>query len=258
MTTIPDPLLPLVDRFTSLVGWLVERVAGLGDPKAGGQAGGQARDDTSANQFGLDRTAPPHPVLGPSRAGVLLTRLRDVLARFRAIAATPIPPAKPPAKPLGPKFVPTSVLYTVVLVDELPEPPPRLPSSWRWLTGLLPEAVADRVQLEDLLREPETRALLDADRRLGGIMRSYGWMLGVERKLLPPSRRPKRLTILVPGGRTEAAQAAAEYTEARAKAAPETDVLAQCCMDVPPGRDRRPVWRGFPGRTIRDLAKIRG
>ena len=103
MTAIPAPLLPLVDRFTSLVGWLVERVAGLGEPKAGGQA---RSVQAAANPFGLDQTAPPHPVLDLPRAGLLLTRLRDVLARFRAIAATPVPPATPPRQAARPEIRP--------------------------------------------------------------------------------------------------------------------------------------------------------
>ena len=216
----------LCDRMTGLIAWLADRIAGLGDPAGGGQAG-----------------------LEPAQAGALLARLRHLAARFRAVAATPVPPPKPaagpPPGPAEPKFVPTHSYR-----DLSADPPPErtgLPRSWRWLPRLVPQAAAGRAQLEALLRDPAVQAMLAADRRLGPILRPLGWMLGVERALLPPSRRRRRPVILVPGGRAAAAAAAADYACARAKAMSGTDLLALCCLPATGRRDRRPIWRGCAG-----------
>ncbi len=180
-------LLPLLDRLTSLVAWLADRIAGLGD------------------HAGLDRT----------QGGALLARLHDLVARFRAVAGTPVPPPKRAPKPVEPRFVPTDTYY-----DPLADPPPErtgLPRSWRWLLRLVPQAAAGRAQLEALLRDPAMAEMLAADPRLGPILRPLGWMLGVDRALLPASRRRRRPVILVPGGPLTAAAAAADYAVARAR-----------------------------------------
>ena len=225
---------PLRDRITSLIAWLADRIAGLG-----GSAG---RDHAGGGHAGLE----------PAQAGALLARLRHLAARFRAVAATPIPPPKPAPKPAAPKFVPTHRFR-----DLSADPPPErsgLPRSWLWLLRLVPQAAAARAEMEALLRDPAMQDRLAADRRLGPILRPLGWMLGVERALLPPSRR--RPVILVPGGRAAAAAAAAEYAGARAKAAPGTDILALCCLPPAGRRDRRPVWRGCAALAPSDGAEI--
>ena len=222
---------PLRDRISGLIAWLADRIAGLGE-----QAG---RDPAGADHAGLE----------PTQAGALLARLRHLAARFRAVAATPVPPPEPaaglPPGPAEPRFVPTHSSR-----DLSADPPPErtgLPRSWRWLPRLVPQAAAARAQLEALLRDPALADMLAADRRLGPILRPLGWMLGVERALLPAARRRRRPVILVPGGRAAAAAAAADYAAARAKAAPGTDILALCCLPATGRRDRRPVWRGCAG-----------
>ena len=213
------PCIPLLDRVTGLIAWLADRIAALPDQTGGDRAG-----------------------LEPSRAGVLLARLRHLAARFRAVAATPIPPPRPAAKPAEPRFVPTHSFRVVSA-----EPPPErqaLPRTWRWLLRLVPQLAAGRAQLEDLLRDPATQEMLAADPRLGPILRPLGWMLGAERALLPAARRRRRSVILVPGGRAQAAAAAADYACARAKATSGVDILALWCAPAADRRDRRPVWRG--------------
>ena len=163
------PPTPLLDRMTGLIAWLADRIAGLSDHTGGDRAG-----------------------LEPSRVGALLARLRHLAARFRAVAGTPIPPPRPAPKPAEPSFVPTHS-FRVVAADPPPErhAPPR---AWRWLLRRVPQLAAGRAQLEDLLRDPATQEMLAADPRLGPILRPLGWMLGVERALLPAARRRRPAT----------------------------------------------------------------
>jgi len=181
---------PLLDRVTGFIARLADRIAGFGDQTS--------RDRVACDTFACDRAG-----LDPGHAGALLARLRHLAARFRAVAATPIPPPRPAPKPPEPKFVPTHS-FRVMPADPLPEPI-RLPRSWRWLPRLVPQAAAEQARLEDLLRDPATRDMVAADPRLGRILRSLGWMLGVDRALLPASGWRRRQVIVVPGGRAEAA-----------------------------------------------------
>ncbi len=224
---------PLLDRLTSLIAWLADRIGGLRDPAGRDPAG-----------------------LAPAHAGALLARLRHLAARFRAVASTPIPPPKPAPKPPEPRFVPTHSLRFA-----LADPPPErtgLPRSWRWLLRLLPQAAAGRAQMEDLLRDPAMAEMLAADPRLGPILRPLGWMLGVDRALLPASRRRRRLVFLVPGGRADAEAAAADYAAARSKDVSVADIIALWCLPATRGRDKRPVWRGCAGLTLGDGSQIPG
>jgi len=262
---------PLLDRVTGFIARLADRITGLGGPAG--------RDQPGRDQLGDDQTA-----LHPVHAGALLARLRHLAARFRAVAATPIPPPRPAPKPAEPKFVPTHSFR--VLPPDPPPEPIRLPRSWRWLSRLAPQAEAERAQLEDLLRDPATQDMLAADPRLGRILRPLGWMLGVERALLPPARWRPRQVILVPSG--SAAAAAAEYAAARAQGEEAAEVLARCCVWIPnkwdcgwdrprdrqrdrqwasgpaSGPDARPgrrrdgwlVWRGCAGPVLPGLARF--
>ena len=251
---------PFLNRVTAFIARLVDRVTGFGDPAG--------RDQPGSDQAGLE----------PTHAGALLARVRHLAARFRAVAATPIPPPRPAPKPAEPRFVPTYSLRDLV-TDQPPEPTPepiRPPRSWRWLSRLVPQAEAERAELEDLLRDPATQDMLAADPRLGRILRPLGWMLGVDRALLPPSRWRRRQTVLVPGGRAAAAAAEAEYAAARAKGQAAAEVLALWCVLVPnkwdSGWDRRRdrrrdgqparrrdswlVWRGCAGPGLPGLAEF--
>ena len=244
----------LLDRVTGFIVRLADRIAGVGD------------------RAGLD----------PTRADALLARLRHLAARFRAVAAAPIPPPRPAPKPPEPRFIPTHS-FRDLSADPPPEPI-RLPRSWCWLPRLVPQAAAEQTRLEDLLRDPTTQDMLAADPRLGRLLRSLGWMLGVERALLPASGWRRRQVIVVPGGRTEAAAAVAEYAAARAQGDAAAEVLARCCVWVPnkwdsdwdrrrdrrrdsqwaSGPDNRPgrrrdswlVWRGCAGPVLPGLARF--
>ena len=268
---------PLLDRMTGFIARLADRIAGFG-----GQA---SRDQAACDQAACDQTG-----LDPTHAGALLARLRHLAARFRIVAATPIPPPKPEPRPPEPKFVPTHS-FRVLSADPPPEPI-RLPRSWCWLPRLVPQAAAEQARLEDLLRDPTTQDMVAADPRLGRILRSLGWMLGVDRALLPASGWRRRQVIVVPGGRADAAAAVAEYAAARAKGEEAAEVLARCCVWVPnkwdsdwdrrrdrrwdsqwasgmasgmaSGPDTRPgrrrdswlVWRGCAGPVLPGLAQF--
>jgi len=261
---------PLLDRVTSFIARLADRIAGFGDQAGRDQAG---RDHAGRDQLGDD-----HAGLHPAHANALLARLRHLAARFRAVAATPIPPPRAAPKPTEPKFVPTHSFR--ILPPDPPPEPIRLPRSWRWLSRLVPQAEAERGQLEEMLRDPATQARLAADPRLGRILRPLGWMLGVERALLPPSGWRRRQMVVVPGGHTELTAAVEEYAAARAKGATAAAVLALCCVwipnkldcgwdrgrdrqrdnrwDDPPGRRRDSwlVWRGCAGPVLPGLARF--
>jgi len=257
----PMTPIPLLDRVTGFIARLADRIAGFGD-RAG------------HDPVGRDQVACDQPGLASAHAGVLLARLRHLAARFRAVAATPIPPPRPEPRPTEPKFVPTHSFRD--LSPDSPPEPIRLPRSWRWLSRLVPQAEAERGHLEELLRDPATQERLAADPRLGRILRPLGWMLGVDRALLPPSRWRRRQLVVVPGGHTELAAAVEEYAAARAKGATAAEVLALCCVWVPNKwdcgwdwrRDRRRdgqparrrdswlVWRGCVGPVLPGLAEF--
>jgi len=270
----PNPT-PLLDRVTGFFARLADRIAGFGDPAGRDRAG---CEQVGGEPVGRDQAGRDQPGLEPAQAGVLLARLRHLLARFRAVAATPVPPPKPEPKPTEPRFVPTHRfrdLSADPLLDPTPEPI-RLPRARCWLSRLVPQAEAERAQLEELLRDPATRERLAADPRLGRLLRPLGWMLGVERALLPPSRWRPRQMVVVPGGHTERAAALEEYAAARAKGATAAEVLARCCVWIPNkwdcgwdrGRDRAPdtrpgrrrdswlVWRGCVGPVLPGLAQF--
>jgi len=250
---------PLLDRVTGFIARLADRIAGFGAAASRDQV---ACDQAGGDRLACDRLECDRAGLHPAHAGALLARLRHLAARFRAVAATPIPPPRPAPKPAEPKFVPTHS-FRVMPADPPPEPI-RLPRSWRWLSRLVPQAAAERAQLEDLLRDPATQDMLAADPRLGRILRPLGWMLGVERALLPPSRWRRRQLIVVPGGHTELAAAVEEYAAARAQGEEAAEVLARCCVWVPNKwdsdwdrrRDSWLVWRGCVGPVLPGLARF--
>ena len=256
----------LLDRVTGFIARLADRIAGFGDPAR--------RDQVGRDQVGRDRAASDQTGLHPAHAGALLARLRHLAARFRAVAASPIPPPRPEPKPAEPKFVPTHSFRD--LSPDSPPEPIRLPRSWRWLSRLVPQAEAERERLEEMLRDPAMAERLAADPRLGRILRPLGWMLGVERALLPPSGWRRRQMVVVPGGHTELTAAVEEYAAARAKGATAAEVLALCCVWIPnkwdcgwdrgrdrgrdglPGRRRDSwlVWRGCVGPVLPGLANF--
>ena len=63
---------------------------------------------------------------------------------------------------------------------------------------------------------------------------------------------------LLPGGPSNAAQAAADVAGARSKDFSVPDVIAPWSLLAAGGWDRRPVWRGCARRTLWDGMQIRG
>ena len=236
------PPTPLLDRLVGLIAWLTDRLAGTGKPAGGSHVGNAPAADDPAP---LDATG----------VNTILARLGRILARFRAVAATPIPPPKPAEKPPEPRFIPTHIL-TYHPIEPEPEPPPPAhiepPSTYRWLLRVAPHLIPGRTLVEDFLRDADTQAALAADYRLGPILRPLAWMLGVDRKLLPaPARRP-RPPVVVCGGRSEVAAAVAEYTAARAEGGPSFNILTLCYKPRKTGRPRRLVWCGKHGYVVPD------
>jgi hypothetical protein len=74
-----------------------------------------------------------------------------------------------------------------------PPPPNKLPQQFGWLLKLVPEAVQYRGQLENLLRDPEMAALLEAAPvPMGRALRPLCRMLGLPPPpILSPSPRPR-------------------------------------------------------------------
>ena len=97
---------PFLDRVSGFIARLADRIAGFGDHAGRDQTG---RDHAAADPADLE----------PAHAGALLARLRHLAARFRAVAATPIPPPQPARPPAEPRFVAT---YTTV--DRSGDSPP--------------------------------------------------------------------------------------------------------------------------------------
>lgn len=119
------------------------------------------------------------------------TRLHRIAARFRVIAATPIPPPRPErTEPAAADTIPAP--DSPPPAGRAPRHPPTMPYSARWLLRLIPDAAASLSQLEALLQDPQMAALLAADPRLGRILRALCWMLGVRRSLAPPPRRRRK------------------------------------------------------------------
>ena len=243
------PPTPHLDRLVGLIAWLTDRLAGTADQAGGKPAGGSRAGNAQA-------AGDPAP-LDPTRATTVLARLRDIVARFCAVAATPIPPPKPAPKPPEPHFIPTHTLVDHPAEAEPASPAPLgLPSTYRGLLRVAPHLIPGRDLLEDILRDPTTQAMLDADYRLGPILRPLAWMLGVDRKLLPASSRRPRPAVVVCGGRTEVAAAVAEYTAARAEVG--FDIRTLCYTKPWKYRHRRAVWRGKHGYVLRDGVDLWG
>ena len=134
------------------------------------------------------------------------TRLRRISAQFLAVAATPIPPARP--APAGHNTAPRPA--SPPPAARPPRRPPVMPYGARWLLRLIPGAAASLSQLETLLRDPEMAALLAADPRMGRILRALCWMLGVHPSLAPPPRRRRGPpTPAIPPDAPDPGQAAA-------------------------------------------------
>ena len=108
-------------------------------------------------------------------------RLRDISARFLAVAATKLPPPRLTA--------PNPAPHPARSPRRPPRRPPVLPRGARWLLRLIPGAAASRSQREALLREPEMAALLAADPRLDRIPRPLCRMRGVNCSVTQPPRK---------------------------------------------------------------------
>ena len=137
---------------------------------------------------------------------LLWSRLQRAIARFARLAAGAPPPRqrKNPARPARVRNAPD------------------LPRRRGWLLAPVPEATAAASQLRAFLAEPETRALIAAEPRLGRILRPLCRTLGI---LLPE----------------------APQSRARRPRAPGTPVAAD-----PPTRPHRPAQPGtYPLRRPR-------
>ena len=178
----------LAARFAAILHALCAAVARRG--AAGAFAGEAARQGRPGSAF-----ADPHAL-----TVLLWSRLQRAIARFARLAAG-APPPRPRQR---------SNLARPARARSAPD----LPRRRGWLLAPVPEATAAASQLRAFLAEPETRALIAAEPRLGRILRPLCRTLGI---LLPE----------------------APQSRARRPRAPITPAAAD-----PPTRPHRPARRG--------------
>jgi len=125
--------------------------------------------------------------LSPPLIALIINRIREIKQRFADLAARieagTYAPRRRSSTPPRPPAV------------RKPRPPPNpLFRKFGWLLPLVPEAVASRGHLENLLRDPEMAALLAAAPvSLARPIRSLCWMLRVEPpKILARPARPAK------------------------------------------------------------------
>ena len=117
---------------------------------------------TTAARISLDRFAGPMLLL-------IFARLRRLAARFASLAAQiqagPLPPPRP-SRPAGG-------------ICRGTQRKARLPQSFAWLIRLVPGTAAYAGQVQTLLADPQTAALLEAAPRAGRILRPVCRMLAI-------------------------------------------------------------------------------
>ncbi|MBS3023567.1 hypothetical protein [Acidiphilium multivorum] len=152
----------LAARFAAILHALCAAVARRG--AAGAFAGEAARQGRRGTAF-----ADPHTL-----TVLLWSRLQRAIARFARLAAGAPPPRPRPHTPRPARA----------------RSAPDLPRRRGWLLAPVPEATAAASQLRAFLADPETRALIAAEPRLGRILRPLCRTLGI---LLPaPQSRARR------------------------------------------------------------------
>ncbi len=114
---------------------------------------------------------------------LLWPRLNRLARRFTALAARASAGTAAPGRRASPRPV-----------AQRPHPPyQRLPRRFAWLLPVVPGAAAAGSQLQHLLGEPQTAALLAAAPQAGRLVRPLCRMLGVRPPpVLTPSQRPAR------------------------------------------------------------------
>jgi hypothetical protein len=125
----------------------------------------------TASHIAIDRFAGPLLVRIFTRLHRLAARLTSLVARIEAGSLPPPPPTRPTAgRPTRRK--------------------PRLPESSGWLVRVVPRTAAYAAQVQALLDDPQTTALLQAAPHAGRILRPLCRMLAIP---LPENlRRPRR------------------------------------------------------------------
>ena len=133
---------------------------------------------TTAARISLDRFAGPMLLL-------IFARLRRLAARFASLVAQiqagPLPPRRPSRPAAG--------------ICRETRQKARLPQSFAWLIRLVPGTAAYAGQVQTLLADPQTTALLEAAPRAGRILRPVCRMLAIPlpdhlRLPRPPSAMP--------------------------------------------------------------------
>ncbi len=166
---------------------------------------------TTASRIAVDRAAGPFLVRAFTRLHRLAARFALLVARVQAGKLRP-QPSRPAAGAI-----------------RTPRRKPRLPESSAWLLRLVPGTAVYAGQVQTLLADPETTALLEAAPQAGRILRPLCRMLAIP---LPDHlRRPKPSPQPQP--------AVADTAEPPAQCPPTA-------WPSPPSR----VARASPGRTI--------
>ena len=182
--------------------------------------------------------------LPPSWRIALLAQLHAIGVVLRSSPES-LGDSGPPAEP---RFVPASIPYRMVFPAPGNPPSPTrdfalLLRAQSWRTILAQVSLPGRVEFDALLRDPEGRAVLAADRLLACALRPLAWMFGVEAALVPRTR-PRPTVILVPGADARAARE--EYVRATKTLTQAEVVERYCTPPIPPrpGSQQRPVWLG--------------
>jgi hypothetical protein len=115
-------------------------------------------------------------------AGLLWSRLIHLRGRINRIAAR-IAAGKGAGVPRGPR----TARQPDAPVPERRQPSNPMPRGVGWMIRLVPEAAACGSQLQHLLAEPETAALIEAAPQLKRLLRPFCRSLSVD---LPPALRP--------------------------------------------------------------------
>ena len=183
---------------------------------------------TTAARSAVDRFAGPLLIL-------IFARLRRLSARFAALAARvevqmvqggPLPPPKPaPPAPGRP---------AAAAARQRRGGTTRLPQSFAWLIRLVPGTAAYAGQVQTLLADPQTAALLAAAPQAGRILRPLCRMLAVPLPDYP--RFPK-----LPSGPQSAPKPAGADTDTPAESSPAESSLTESSLPGSPARPAQPT-----------------
>ena len=137
-----------------------------------------------------------------------------------------------------------------------PSPGPRLPQGAGWLTWLAPEARSYGSQLRHLLADPDMVAFLDADPRVGRILRPLCHALGIRRSPdVPASLFPPKVAREHPAPKPPAASVRRSAPEPATASQPMQTAPAVPTMAEEPAKEPPKEPPRVPPRTASQTPK---